>query len=362
MRIVDRYLVKGFVWPFGYCVAIFSMVFIVVDGFNNLDDFIKHGVHFKIVLSYYLFLFPTLLVQIVPISTLVAVLYGLGNLNRHNEIIALKASGVSATHLLVPYLCLGTIISFGILFTNETIAPKSAVTSTAIMEGLIQQGKKNLDERAIKNVTLYGKGNRIIFAREYEILNQTLHDVNILEDNANKILQGKLTAKEARYENGRWICYEVMKYQLDRRGDILGKPHFLATMNLDIPEKPEDFLKEGSQVQFMTSQELRRYIDHLKGTSRDLIRRLSVDFHNKMALPFASLIVMLIGAPLAMTTKRASAMVGIGTSLLVVLFYYALDSVCLALGKGGYLPPIMAAWFGNLFFAMAGIYLIKNSA
>ncbi len=362
MRIVDRHLVKEFVRPFGFCVAIFSMLFIVIDSFNNLDEFMKHGVHYKIVLSYYLYLFPTLLVQIVPISTLVAVLYGLGHLNRHNEIIALKASGVSTTQILVPYICLGTIISFGILLTNETIAPKFAVASTAIMEGLIQKGKKNLNERAIKNVTLYGKGNRIIFAREYEVMSKTLRDVNILEDNSNKILQGKFTAKEARYENGVWICYDVMKYQLDRRGDIIGEPRFLAKMTLDIPEKPEDFLKESSEVQFMTSKELRQYTDHLKGTSRDLIRRLLVDFHNKMALPFASLIVMLIGAPLALTTKRASAMVGIGTSLLVVLFYYALDSICLALGKGGYLPPIMAAWFGNLFFATVGIYLIKNSA
>lgn|SRR3989338_6473791 len=362
MRIVDRYLVRGFLFPMAYCLAIFTVLFIIVDGFNNLDEFIKHGIQFKIVLIYYLYLLPTLLVQIVPVSTLVAVLYGIGNLNRHNEIIAMKTGGISTLHILTPLICLGILISLGMLFMNETIAPKSAVTSTSIMEGLIQKGKKNFGERAIKNVTLYGKGNRIIFAREYEVLTKTLHDVNILEDNPNKILQGKLTAKKARYENGRWVFYEAMKYQLDRRGDILGEPRFSETLEWDLPEKPEDFLKESSQVQFMASKELKEYIHHLKGTSRDLLRRLWVDFHNKMALPFASFIVMLIGAPLAMTTKRASAMVGVGTSLLVVLLYYALDSICLALGKGGYLPPIFAAWFGNLCFATVGIYLIKNNA
>jgi lipopolysaccharide export LptBFGC system permease protein LptF len=70
---------------------------------------------------------------------------------------------------------------------------------------------------------------------------------------------------------------------------------------------------------------------------------------------------MLIGAPLAMRSTRGAA-VGIGTSFMVVMFYYAMVSVCLALGKGGLLPPAFAAWFANLFFALVGVYLIKNTA
>ena len=112
----------------------------------------------------------------------------------------------------------------------------------------------------------------------------------------------------------------------------------------------------------MSLKVLRAYTANLKGTSQDLMRRLWVDFHYKIALPFTSFIVILIGVPLAMKAKPASAMVGLGTSLGVVLVYYAANSVCLAMGKGGTLPPLLAAWLSNVFFAGVGIYLIKNTA
>jgi lipopolysaccharide export system permease protein len=63
-----------------------------------------------------------------------------------------------------------------------------------------------------------------------------------------------------------------------------------------------------------------------------------------------------------MRSRRGHAMVGLGTSLVVVLAYYALHAVCLALGKGGLLPAFLAAWLANLLFAGAGIYLIRHSA
>ena len=362
MRLVDRYLIRNFLYPFFYCIILFFVLFIIIDAFNNLDEFLRHGISLKIILSYYLYCLPGILVQIVPISTLVALLYSLGNLNRHNEIIALKASGVSAFQILSPYLFMGIAISFTIFLVNEMVVPSSQVTSTAIMKGLIEKGKTDLNARAIQNVTLYTSDHRMVFAREYEVLNQSLHDVVILQDDPNQTLNSKLTAKKARYENGRWFFSDVIKYRLDADGEILGEPAVLGEAELDLPAKPEDFVQEASQVDFMSAKQLKEYRHNFKGGSRKLVRRLSVDFHQKIAFPFISFVVMLLGAPLAMKTQRGSAMVGVGTSLGVVLLYYGVDSICLALGKGGFLPPFFAAWFSNFFFALVGVYLIQKTA
>jgi len=362
MRIIDRYLMKGFLLPLLFCILLLSLLFIVVDGFNNLDEYLKNGVTFKVVFSYYLYTMPALLVQIVPIATLVALLFILGNLNKHNEIIALKASGVSSFHILSPYLFLGILISFSIFLVNEMVVPETTLTSKSIMDGLILKGKKDIKERAIRNVTLYGVDNRMIYAREYEVLNQTLHDVIILENGPNQVLKYKLVAKKAQYDNKQWTFYDAMQYQLDRRGEIVGEPSFSPKITMELPERPDDFIKEASQVDFMSARQLKEYIGNLKGSSKKLVRRLWVDFHYKVAFPFVSLIVMLIGAPLAMRTERGSAMVGIGTSLMIVLLYYGIDSICLAMGKGGALPPLLSAWLSNIFFAIIGIYLIKKTA
>src|SRR3989338_5790945 len=204
MRLVDRYLIRGFILCFLYCLLLFSILSIIVDSFNNLNEFLRHGVTLKIVLSYYFYLFPSIFVQIVPMAALVGILYILGSLNRHNEIIALKTSGVSALHILSPFLFVGILISIAVFSINETYVPQSLVTSRSIMQGLIMKGKKNLNERSIKNVTHYGAEHRMFFAREYEVENQTLHDVVIFEDSAGDKLKSKLVAKKAKFEDGRW--------------------------------------------------------------------------------------------------------------------------------------------------------------
>jgi lipopolysaccharide export system permease protein len=361
MRIVDRYLIRGFAAPFFFCVTLFTVMFVVIDSLNNLDEYIKHSVSLKVIFSYYFTLLPTLVVQMVPLATLVAILYILGNLNRHHEIIAMKASGISSFQILSPYLFTGILLSFAILLTNENIVPQSSITSRAIFDGLILKGKEDMSERAIKNVTLYTSDNRMIYAREYEIHSQSLHDVIILENNADQSLRSKMIAKSAEYQNGEWVFRDVMRYEVNRRGDMLGEPVYSTTLALTLPEKPENFLKEASQVEFMSAKQLKEYIENLKGTSKKLVRSLWVEFHYKLAFPFVSLMVMLIGAPLALRAKRGSAVMGIGTSLVIVFAYYGLHSFCIAMGKGGYLPPFVAAWFSNLLFAGVGIYLIRET-
>ena len=363
MKILDRYLVRGFLKPFFFCLLIFLVLFIVIDAFNNLDEFLKNGFSPGVILTYYFYFLPEMFVQVAPISTLMAVLYNLGDLNRHNEISAIKASGISSAQVLSPYLFAGLLLSFIVFLVNEQVVPKTQVTSTAIMQGLIEKGKTNLSERAIRNVALYTSDNRMVFAREFEILNGTLHDVVILQDDPNQTLKSRLTAKKAQFEDGHWQLYGATTYHLNRYGDIVGEPSISDKVEMKLEATPKDFIKSASQAEFMSAKELKEYRDNFKnGAGRKLSRRLSVDFHYKIAFPFISFFVILIGAPLAMRLERGSAMVGIGTSLLVVLIYYGLHSICLALGKNGTMPPMMAAWFSNIFFGISGIYLIKKAA
>ena len=338
MRIIDRYLLQGFMQSLLYCLTL------------------------RIILSYYLYSLPSIFVQVVPVAVLVAILYMLGNLNRHNEILALKASGISGFHILAPYLFLGALISFSVFLLSEKVVPHTAVTSTSIMQGLIEKGKKNFEERSIKNVTLFAKGNRMVFAREFEISANTLYDVVLFEDDPHRLVQNKITAKKAVYEDDAWTFYDTIRYQMNHRGELAAEPVFEESLRLGLDAKPEDFLKESSQVEFMSTRQLEEYIRHLQGASKKLAQKLRVDFHYKIAFPFVSFVVVLIGAPLAMRSTRAGAARGIGISVVVVMFYFGINSICLALGKGGSLPPAFSAWFSNLFFAAVGIYLIKTTS
>ncbi len=361
MRILDRYLLNGFFHALLYCLALFFVLFVVIDVFNNLDEFLKNSVSMGIILRYYIYSLPAIFVQIIPVAVLVSILYILGNLARHNEILAMKASGISAFHILAPYLFMGTLLSFTVFLVSERIVPNASVTSSSIMEGLIEKGKKRMEDRVIKNVTLFTKNNSMVFAREYELGTGTLYDVVMFEDDPNRLLQSKTTARKAKYENGSWYFYETIRDHVNRRGELVGDPVFDNKLRVTLEAMPDDFLKESSLVENMNTQQLREYMQHLSGTSKKLVNKLMVDFHYKIAFPFVSFVVILIGAPLAMQTERSGAIRGIGTSVGVVMLYYGIVSICLAMGKGGSLPPFIAAWFSNFLFAIVGLFLIKNN-
>ena len=360
MRILDRYLVNRFAQALVYCLFLFMLLFVVIDVFNNLDEFLKSGVNFRIIATYYLYSIPVILVQVVPMAVLVSILFVLSNLSRHNEVTAMRASGVSSFHILAPYLFIGAVISFGVFLMSEQVVPRTSITSTSIMEGLIEKGKKNLADRSIQNATLFTKGNLMVYAREFELANDTLLDVVLFEDDPERLLQTKIAAKRAVYRDGRWTFYETIEYRMDRDGELEGEPRFAEKMVIDLGAKPVDFLRESLQIEYMNTKQLEEYISHLRGVSPKLVQKMLVDFHYKIAFPFVSFIVILIGAPLAMRSERGGALLGIGTSVALVTLYYGINSMVLAFGKGGHLPPVFSAWFSNLFFAGLGIYLIKT--
>ncbi|TSA57116.1 LptF/LptG family permease, partial [bacterium] len=84
------------------------------------------------------------------------------------------------------------------------------------------------------------------------------------------------------------------------------------------------------------------------------------DLYFKTALPFVSIIIMLLGIPFALSTKRGGAMSGIGTSIFIGLLYYGSIYVVLAMGKGGLLPPLVAAHFPNILFLFIAFKLLKR--
>ena len=363
MRILDRYLLKCFTQALIYCLCLFFILFIVIDIFNNLDEFLKSGVHLRLIITYYLYSLPGIFIQVVPIAVLVSILYGLGTLNRHNEITAIKASGISAFHILAPYLFIGAVISFGIFLLSEKVVPRTSITSTSIMEGLIEKGKKNFNERSIKNVTLFSKSGLMVYAREFELSTNTLYDLVLLDEDPERLMQTKITAKKAAYEdNGRWKLHEAIQFEMNTRGELSGDPQFSDSLVVNMAAAPLDLIRDSSQIETMNTGQLKEYMKHLRGASRKLAQKLLVDFHYKIAFPFVSFVVILIGAPLAMSTERGGALRGIAASVAIVLLYYGINSLCLAFGKGGHLPPIFSAWFSNLFFAGVGLYLIKNSS
>ena len=159
-----------------------------------------------------------------------------------------------------------------------------------------------------------------------------------------------------------WLFSNILIYELDQNGMVVGNPLFFEKKNIDM-ESPKELISKGASYEFMSFKDLSNYIHNFSNASPDIIHRLRVDLHQKISLPFTSLVIILISAAFAIKIKRRgkfAAIIGMGTGIIVGFIYYVLMATCIALGKGGIMPPILSAHLANIIFGVVGTILIRN--
>jgi lipopolysaccharide export system permease protein len=315
----------------------------------------------EIVLFYYLLFIPTIFVQTAPVAVLLSTVYSLGNLNRHNEIIALRSSGISVYRILTPMLIFGLLLSMLVFTVNDRVSPKTSRITRKIKKQIIKKGHKYKSTAKFGNIAVYGSKNRIIYAKLLDMETESMSDVIIYEQDNNQNLKTKITASKAFWRDGYWGLEDSIIYDVDFAGRILGQPKFYSKTAITIKESPRDLIEKESTTEMMSYFDLKRHIEKFIGTGQDTIRRMRVDLHQKLALPFVTVLVILVGAPFSLKTNRSGgALMGLGIAVMISFSYYAIMAVSLALGKAGVLYPLLSAWLSNIIFLGMGIYFIKR--
>jgi lipopolysaccharide export system permease protein len=358
VRIIDKYLLKEFVWPLLYCFDAFIMLFIVLDLLDNLGDFIQFHAKFGQILSYYLIILPEAFVMILPMSLLLAVLFCLSNLGKNNELIALRACGFSITRLAIPLFGVGVVATLLVFGVDEAFVPRAKEKADAFMFDLRGHGSKHILENFFFVNTAE---HRDWFARRFDTHSRQLETVEVHQRGPDNKPQLDIFADSAVWTNGGWRFRQVDVYDSTKGAE---KPWHGAETNFPaFTEQPKQLILEARRPSQMTTAELRRHIATLQHSRRlGHVADYRVELHRRYAFPLTCFIVIWIGVPLGMrSSRRGGAMMGVATSLVLVVAFYFLTNISLALGKGDRLPPAMAAWLTNAIFAAVGATLLART-
>ena len=364
MKLIDRYLLRSLIVPFAFCFLAFVMIYTVFDLFDNLGDFIDAKTPLIRVAQYYGILMPSVLVRIVPISLLCAVLYSLYSLTKNNELTAMRASGISLLRLMVPVVSVGFVCSLGVALINESVGPLAAFWCEKFVA---QQRKfdKGVNVYVANNLALSrASQQRMWFVREFDIREYDMTGIQIIQRRPDgKSEEYKLLAETGEWIDGRWWFRQVQIQHYDEGGNPKGPPRFeISRAMTDITETPRDFLNEikdpGQEPDMFSARELATYIrSHPEREPKALIR-IEADLHSRLAMPWACLIVTLIGVPFGNQTGRKGALLGIGAVLGLFLAYYVFTLTGLWLAKQGFVPPWVGGWLPIVIFLPLGITML----
>jgi len=368
MRLLDRYLLRELLLPFGYCLGGFLIFWVSSDAFNSMGSFQENKLTTLEILEYYVAKSPAFLSIVIPVAFLLALLYALTQHARYNEITAMRAAGLSLWRLAASYFVVGIIASITLLAVNELWAPDSEARADFILKRH-SGGTANFDPNLVPGLGLYNAGeNRHWVNGVYNSTTGEMLSPLVLWTKASgtKVL---IAASRALRTNNVWVFSDVKQYEMWAVSGSSFVPT-LQTNRLAYPEFRETPEQIRSEIRITRNLTLKnRYraelpiadiLDYLRlhpNLSPADSAWLYTKLNSRLAEPWKCLVVVLIALPFGAASGRRNIFVGVASSILICFAYFVLLQISLAVGSAGRLPPWLAAWLPNILFGLTGIWL-----
>lgn len=338
-------------------LAAFTVIYVTVDVNERIDDYIDFHARFSTVALYYIYKIPWILALVMPVAVLLATIFSLGRLSRMNELTAFICSGTPFIRVAAPIIASSLAASIAVMLYGEFLLPASNRRADMLMEVKIKGAKETRDSRYRDNIHYQGENGRTYYAERFDAVLNALVNVTMHEHEGTKLVR-RIDAKRAYWDGAQWIFLDGATRLFTENGERISTFQKLELRNL--PERPEDFMREEIAPEDMNARELSRYIDRLRRSGGPIDKYL-VDLHFKFSFPFTNLIFAVLGASLASAKRKPSMATGFGLTLLVSFTYYGILRIGQALGHSGTIPPLPSAWIGNLLFMLVGGFLLYRA-
>lgn len=356
LPVLGRHLRREFLRAFALTLVAFVAVYVVAEFFDRFDDFLENQASASAIVRAFLFKVPTIVTQVAPLAVLAGALLGLGILARNNEFVALRACGVSVWQLLAPLALMAAVISLATFAWNETVVPASARRWHQVWD---QEVKKRRAATLFTGKEFWYHGGAGFYNVErIGVRRRTLFGLTVYQVGADFRPSRTIQASSAVWRGGRWELNDVRTREIAFDGvrETVGAP-----TGFTLPESFDDFRVVSVEPEEYSYGVLRRQIASLQSKGIDASESL-VDLQLKLALPVASLVLMLVAVPLVARGTRASSLpAATGLGFALGFAYFIVLAFARALGQSGALPPTLAAWTANAMFAVIGLYLLLGA-
>jgi len=359
-NLIDRYILLSFIRLFLLILLVLYAISVIVQFTEINDDIHKNNVSYSILWNYYKYRLPDTLLLLIPISSLVATLATFGIMTRNNETVAVKAAGISQYRMAVPVLAMALLLSVVTFNISEKVLPQSKVKYDEVKRKI-----KNLKPQTLEQMGrqfLFGKAqmsnlNRIYYFYQYNESDYRFSKISFYDyDPATMKLMQRLSAESAYWDEEfqGWTFQNGWVQKFTYPG-IMTEEFENRIYQLD--ETPEYFKRAWQTPDQMSYGELRKLIAELKMKGFDPVYE-QVRLSWKLAYAIVTFVVVIVGIPFSFRLDNRGSLSGIFISLVIVLVYYPMTNVLKHLGYSGVLPPLLAAWGGNLLFIFLSLFLI----
>ena len=134
MKIYFRYLFMRLFQVFALVLVAMAVIWIMVDLYGNIDDFLEHKVNFLLILRFYIWNIPRMLVLVLPAAVLFSMLFTLLSLNRRNELVAFQSGGMAPLIMFAPFFLFALLCVVALAYDMSGPSATAEVTRDRLLK------------------------------------------------------------------------------------------------------------------------------------------------------------------------------------------------------------------------------------
>lgn len=364
-KILGFYLIGEILPPFLLGLLTFTLILLIARIIRLIELVVTRGVSLVEMGKLFGLILPTFLEMTVPMALLLGIFLGLGRLSSDQEIVALKANGVSAIQILIPIAAFALLISLMTLLITTFVRPAA---NAALKKELYNIAKTRVTTALKEKVFNDDFPGVLIYAEEVIPPGDTCQGVLIIDRRnppKETIIFGRIALISSDEESKTLSLrlFDGRFYEKEKNRSGFSQTEFnLYDFKLDLEETLTPAQKMDRAPKEMSLRRLWTLI-HLKQQQGQKATIELMEVHQRFSFAFAPLVfgLLALSSVLLPTRSRASRPWGLILCLSWFVVYYVVLSLGKALGEAELLPAAFALWLPNLVVGAIAIYVFKRA-
>lgn len=362
---LSRYLIFEILPPFFFGLLAFTFILLVARILKLIELVVTRGVPLSQTAKLFSLILPTFLELTVPMAFLLAILLGLGRLSSDQEILAMKASGISPMQILWPIGGVAAILSMVTLLLTMLARPAA---TTAMKRELYNIAKSRVGT-ALKEKVFNDDFPKILIYVEEIIPPGNMGQGVLIVDKRDRVREAIILGKVALITTDEETntlglkLFDGSIYEREKNRPGFSQTRFnIYNFKLDLDELIGPVKTKQAGPKEMSLQRLIKNIREKQGQGAKAIPE-RIELHQRIAFAFVPLVFCLLGVSLTLLPRssRAGRSWGLALCLFWLLAYYALLSLGKALGDKGALHPVPALWLPNVVVGVIAVHLFVKA-
>jgi lipopolysaccharide export system permease protein len=371
MRLIDRYLLSRFFRTLAICFVSAAGLFVVIDVFAKLEEFIilgeRHGGLGRVLLSYYGARVVWIFDRMAPYLVLLAAIFTITWLHRSNELTALFAAGVSPRRIAKPVIAAALVVAGLSAVNREWAIP-------ACREQLARSAK---DWLGVQSQPLYPRydnrtgiffNGQSVFPGEYRVVQPKFAFETPMGEFGRHLAATSAFYRRASQDHPRGYLFdevtepkgiaELPSLKINDRLTVLTPQDFpWLAKNQCFLVSDVDFEQLTGGAGWRQFSSTGQLVRGLRNPSLDFGADVRVEIHARLVRPFLDMTLLFLGLPLAFSADHRNLFLAAGKGALLAAAFIVVVLACQGMGASYWIRPALAAWAPLLIFAPLAVYL-----